>query len=194
MLSSNSVFPDSQPTGSKVFDTDEINNSVSELEPVISQTIENNKKLQEISNETGVLQQHNNSQASDIDIVPLVETVLDDERIEIASRKPASADKDENLKQSKVGHAFTNENKAYVVSTVSTTEAEIETTNETTFEIAPEMVTELSLSAMTTEITVDSNTQVVSTTETLQVRILLHHHRTLNQILINVLFVLILNV
>lgn len=171
MLSTNSVLSDAQPTGSKVIDTEAYNNNVSELESVISKTIENNKKFQEIAPETGILQQHTNTQTSDIDIVPLVETVLDDERIEIASRQPASADNNENINQSKETHK-TFANKAYIMTTLSTTEAEIEINNDTRFEITSEMVTELS--------------SVVSTTETIQVRILLHHHRTPNQILFNV--------
>lgn len=169
MFSSNSVFPDAQPTGSKISDTDEINISVSELESVISKTIENNKKLQEIAHETGTQLKQINSHAPAIDIVPLVETVLDDERIEIATRKPARGE-DENIKQSINEHVFANESKAYVVSTVSTTETEIEITSDSRLEIATEIVKELSTSQMGTELTVDSN-MVVSTTETLQVSI-----------------------
>lgn len=156
--------------GSKVSDND-----VSELESVISKTIESNKKIQEVVLETGILQQHTNSYASDVDIVPLVETVYDDEKIEIASRKPAKTDIDENKSLDKIGLNVANENKSYVESTASTTESEIEIESDTIFEISTEMVTELSSSAMETKISFDSNTPV-STTETLQVRTLLHHH------------------
>lgn len=180
MFSSNSVIPDARQSGSDVSDTDEINNSVSDLESVISKTIENNKNLQEVAKETGTQQMHIDSHASDIDIVPLVETVPDDERIEIANRKPPSGDTDENIEQSKGA-----QDNAYVSGTVSTTESEIKITNDTRFEIATEMVTELSLLPIGTEKTADSNMQVVSTTETSlqQVRIFLHRiiaHLTVN--------------
>lgn len=117
--------------------------------------------------ETGTLQKHTESHASDIDIVPLVETVLDDERIEIASRKPASGDNDENIKQNKLEHV----------------EDEVEITIDKRFEITTEILTELNSSLIGTEITLDSNMQLLSsTTETLQVRnVIASHHRRLKQ-------------
>lgn len=128
--------------------------------------------------ETGTLQKHTESHASDIDIVPLVETVLDDERIEIASRKPASGDNDENIKQNKLEHV----------------EDEVEITIDKRFEITTEILTELNSSLIGTEITLDSNMQLLSsTTETLQVRnVIASHHRRLKQNLF-VMFEFIIN-